>query len=71
MPKNKRPNRKPANKKTGKQIVTNRISTGPEEGSGEELSAGNEKPAAKTYGSPNSASSNISPAMNRRSARSR
>lgn len=64
MPKNKRPNRKPGVKKTVKRPTEEAAHGAPDE-------AVNAKPIPKTYGSPKSLSSRVSPAMTQRSARSR
>ncbi len=64
MPKNKKPNRKPGVKKVAKRATA---------GAGVDGVPGGQdaKPVAKTYGSPKSVNSRVSPAMNQRSARSR
>jgi hypothetical protein len=69
MPKNKRPNRKPGGRKTGKQAAADKTQGGRAEVSGGAPNVKGAKSVAKTYGSPKSLHSPISPAMNRGSAR--
>ncbi len=64
MPKNKRPNRKPGVKKPVKRPTEEALHGAPDE-------AKKAKSIPKTYGSPKSAGSRVSPAMTQRSARSR
>ena len=71
MPKNKRPNRKSGGRKTGKRTTTDKTQSGRAESSGGVPNVKSAKSVAKTYGSPKSSRSSISPAMNRRSARNR
>jgi len=68
MPGNKRPNRKKGGKKSAKRVGADTAHGGHEEDSD---TVKGMKTAAKTYGSPKSARSSISPAQNRGSARSR
>lgn len=63
MPKNKKPNRKPGVKRVVQQTAEETV---PGAAGGKAV-----KPVAKTYGSPKSAGSRVSPAMTQRSARSR
>ncbi len=65
MPKNKRPNRKPGGRKAGKRAAAVK----PHSGASPNVKGA--KSIAKTYGSPKSSLSPVSPAMNRRSARNR
>ncbi len=69
MPKNKRPNRKPGGRKTGKRTAADKTQSGRPEASGGVPNVKGAKSVAKTYGAPKSSRSPISPAMNRRSAR--
>jgi len=71
MPKNKRPNRKSGGRKTGKRTAADKTQSGRAEASGGVPNVKGAKSVAKTYGSPKSSHSPISPAMNRRSARNR
>lgn len=64
MPKNKKPNRKKGIKKTVKR-------TDDDSPQGTPAEVLNTKTIPKTYGSPKSISSRVSPAMTQRSARSR
>jgi len=68
MPKNKRPNRKPGVKKTGARATVDRAQT---ESDGGDPNVKSAKSTVKTYGSPKSSRSPLSPGMNRSSARSR
>ncbi len=69
MPKNKRPNRKPGGRKTGKRAAADKTQSGRAEASGGAPNVKGAKSVAKTYGSPKSSRSPISPARNRGSAR--
>jgi hypothetical protein len=64
MPKNKKPNRKKGVKKSVKRTEDDQLHGAPAE-------ARDSKPIPKTYGSPKSIGSRVSPAMTQRSARSR
>jgi hypothetical protein len=68
MPGNKRPNRKKGGKKSAKGAAAEAAQGGPAE-AGDTVKG--MKTAAKTYGTPKSSRSLISPAQNRGSARSR
>ncbi len=68
MPKNKRPNRKPGGRKTGKRAA-DKTQSGWAEASGGVPNVKGAKSVAKTYGSPKSSCSPISPVRNRGSAR--
>ncbi len=69
MPKNKRPNRKSGGRKTGKRTAADKTQSGRAEASGGVSNVKGAKSVAKTYGSPKSSRSPISPAMTRGSAR--
>ncbi len=69
MPKNKRPNRKPGGRKTGKRAAADKTQSGWAEASGGVPNVKGAKSIAKTFGSPKSSRSPISPAMTRGSAR--
>ncbi len=69
MPKNKRPNRKPGGRKTGKRAAADKTQSGWAEASGGVPNVKGAKSVAKTYGAPKSSRSPISPAMTRGSAR--
>ncbi len=71
MPKNKRPNRKPGGRKTGKRAAANKTQSGRAEASGGVPNVEGAKSVAITYGSRKSSRSPISPVRNRGSARSR
>ncbi len=71
MPKNKRPNRKSGGRKSGKRTAAGKTRSGRAEAGGGVPNVKGAKSVAKTYGSPKSSLSPISPAMNRRSARNR
>ena len=71
MPKNKRPNRKPGGRNTGKRTTTETAQGGRTENSGGVPNVKGGKSVAKTYGPPKSSRSPISPAMHRGSARNR
>ncbi len=71
MPKNKRPNRKSGGRKTGKRIAAGKTQSGRPEAGGGVPNVKGAKSVVKTYGSPKSLHSPISPAMTRRSARNR
>jgi hypothetical protein len=71
MPKNKRPNRKPGGRKSGKRAAADKTQGGPAEAGGGIPNVKGAKVAANTYGSPRSSRSAISPVMNRGSARGR
>ncbi len=69
MPKNKRPNRKPGGRKSGKRAAADKTQSGRTEASGGVPNVKGAKSVAKTYGAPKSSRSPISPAMTRGSAR--
>jgi len=71
MPKNKRPNRKSGGRKTGKQAAADKTQSARAAASGGVTNVKGAKSVAKTYGSPKSSRSPISPATNRGSARNR
>ncbi len=71
MPKNKRPNRKPGGRKTGKRAAADKSQTGGAETSGGAPNLKGRKFAAKIYGSPYASRSPVSPAMRRGSTRNR
>ncbi len=71
MPKNKRPNRKPGGRKTSKRAAADKTRSGRAEASGGVPNVKGAKSVAKTYGSPKSSRSPISPLRNRGSARNK
>jgi len=71
MPKNKRPNRKSGGRKTGRRTAADKTQSDRPAAGGGVPDVKGAKSIAKTYGSPKSLRSAISPAMNRRSARNR
>ncbi len=71
MPKNKRPNRKPGGRKTGKRTGADNTHSDRAEASGGAPDVKGAKSIAKTYGSPKSSRSPISPLRNRGSARNK
>ncbi len=71
MPKNNRPSRKSGGRKTGKRTAAGKTQSGRAEAGGGVPNVKGAKSIAKTYGSPKSSRSPISPAMTRRSARNR
>jgi hypothetical protein len=71
MPKNKRPNRKPGVRKTGKRAVAAQTQGGQAEASGGPPKVKGARSVAKTYGAPKSSRSPISPIRTRGSARNK
>ncbi len=71
MPKNKRPNRKPGGRKTSKRAAADKTQSGRAEASGGVPNVKGAKSVAKTYGSPKSSRSPISPLRNRGSTRNK
>ena len=71
MPKNKRPNRKPGGRKTGKRAAADKTQSGGTEASGGAPNLKGRKFATKSYGSPYASRSPASPAMRRGSTRNR
>ncbi len=65
MPKNKRPNRKSGSRKTGKRTAADKTQGGRVEAGGGVPNVKGAKSVAKTYGSPKSSRSPISPVRNR------
>ncbi len=71
MPGNKRPNRKPGARKTGKRVAADNIQSGRAGASGGAPTVKGARFIAKTYGVPKSSRSPISPIRNRGSARNK
>ncbi len=69
MPKNKRPNRKPGGRKTGKRAGADNSQSGRPEAGGGIPNVKGARSIAKTYGSAKSSRSPISPVRSRGSAR--